>query len=623
MKRVYGVTRKLINSKMTIENLDSTALVHKAMEHVNRKEPEKALNLLTSIACEVPPPPVLYHVKGIALHQIGNHASAIDSMLLALRLGDSSAALPIHIINVGHNANLLTVDLIGQLLRGLFDNFDKGHIARSIVAMSREIQFTRERNLEHLTKVFEHFFLPAMQWSLDNGFPDLALGFESAIWSVYLKKMEADERNKSCYLKVAPMFVRFGHRYRRNLPELELFDDGGPEKIAFLVTNAVLLAHTEVLLNYVKGCAQLKAPSVTPIVYCFSGESTEMVDAFARFGVEVVQLQQRLPHLNNRSFEKLLEFRKILQQARVNHLVWISVEVMMSMAFSIRLAPVQSWWAMKYNNLELEDMDGHITGGSVYRFKNINGRRWRIALAGVDNWFDPEQTSLAVEVKKKYAEKTVLATIAREEKLTDKNYLNSICDILEQNPTTVFLWAGRTQLPMIQRHFENRQVVRQTEFIGWVNTRLYAQVIDIFLDSYPFPCGFTAFQSMAAGKPVVFFACMESEKAGIVSTIMSGFNSEEGTPEERSIFHSIFSDQKGEILVNIARNQSEYVAMAKRLVVDLNWRKACGSAAKEFMSTYLSDPVNFANDCSRHFIELIALKRTSLSSELVNHESGS
>ena len=65
------------------------------------------------------------------------------------------------------------------------------------------------------------------------------------------------------------------------------------------------------------------------------------------------------------------------------------------------------------------------------------------------------------------------------------------------------MWAGREEDPFISNAFKDAGVRDKTEFIGWVNTSLFANVLDLMLDTFPIGNSITAFQAMEAGTPVI------------------------------------------------------------------------------------------------------------------------
>src|SRR6185436_14508130 len=109
--------------------------------------------------------------------------------------------------------------------------------------------------------------------------------------------------------------------------------------------------------------------------------------------------------------------------------------------------------------------------------------------ADASGWLAPEKAPAAREVRASLgARGPVYGSFGREEKLNSPAFLDAVVAILRRVPGAVFLWTGRVQHPEIQKRFEAAGVAARCRFIGWVDTKLYAQVIDVFLDSFPFPC---------------------------------------------------------------------------------------------------------------------------------------
>jgi predicted O-linked N-acetylglucosamine transferase (SPINDLY family) len=131
----------------------------------------------------------------------------------------------------------------------------------------------------------------------------------------------------------------------------------------------------------------------------------------------------------------------------------------------------------------------------------------------------------------------------------------------------VFLWTGRVARRSIQSRFEAAGVADRTHFVGWVDTKAYAQAIDLFLDSFPFPCGFTIKEAMAARKAVVMMRTAESLETGVpgaISPVVEG--SGEVSAGDRERLRQTFSDTADFDLYFCARDDAEYVRMASALV---------------------------------------------------------
>jgi predicted O-linked N-acetylglucosamine transferase (SPINDLY family) len=183
----------------------------------------------------------------------------------------------------------------------------------------------------------------------------------------------------------------------------------------------------------------------------------------------------------------------------------------------------------------------------------------------------------------------VLGTLAREEKLKGPDYLSAVAAILKARPEALFFWTGKTRDPVIERAFNAAGVAAQTHFLGWVDTRLYAQVIDIFLDSFPPPCGVTLVQAMVAGKPFVSYACPESERLGIAGFIGPQLAGRGVSAEEQTDVRRIFGVGSATPLYFHATTPAEYVEMATRLIGDHELRARAGHAARTYVEKYLTN----------------------------------
>lgn len=144
-------------------------------------------------------------------------------------------------------------------------------------------------------------------------------------------------------------------------------------------------------------------------------------------------------------------------------------------------------------------------------------------------------------------------------------------------------------------------VAERCHFIGWVDTKLYAHVLDVFLDSFPFPCGFTLYETMAAAKPVVVFASAEADETGVYALVNPLLSGIAGTAQKIQTARMIFAGGK---LFYCARDPAQYVELALKLANDADARHAVGAANQSFVRALLSDRSHMARTMGRHLIEL-------------------
>ena len=65
------------------------------------------------------------------------------------------------------------------------------------------------------------------------------------------------------------------------------------------------------------------------------------------------------------------------------------------------------------------------------------------------------------------------------------------------------MFTGREISRVMAEALENQGVAAQAMFIGWVDTELYANLIDCFLETFPFGCGVTGMQALSHGTPII------------------------------------------------------------------------------------------------------------------------
>lgn len=498
-------------------------------------------------------------------------------------------------------------DLLDRL-RGVALNAPPSKRTAFVTQLLRALDFANTEHNARKDAVFDGFLLPLLVATLDQGDMDTAINLETLLYQFYVKAREEEEHFARCMQLVAPLFTQSAQAWRDRLPPLPTRPLTAPYRIGFFIHNASMLAHIEVMLNTLKGYRSLPEQPFEARVYCFSGKSTQMEQALAGVGVRLVMLNEVFPETATSSWQRLLCLRELLSQEGVQELVWVSLVTMLPLAFGLRIAPVQTWFAMKYRNFSLEDIDGYVTGSAITRFGWLHGRRWRMGMLGVDDWFDPALTDTAAGIREQYAGKVILMTLGRTEKMQNTAYLTAVIELLRSNPDSVFLWAGREQNRIIQNAFEDGGVLEQTHYLGWVNTRLYAQVADIFIDSFPFPCSFTLFQAMAAGKPVVIYTSPEAAQTGLWSLLKRVIEDGEGDVDDVAEMMNFVGDPQCP-LISIARTPQEYVALTQRLIRDTTAQSAAGLASYQFILRYFSDPSAMGRSLARHFVELIEERR--------------
>lgn len=572
---------------------------------LNSNQASEALERLECFSGDEPEFAGVLHLKGIAYSQLADYKSSLECFKSAVEAGDNSPQLAENILLVASELGALDAEILQYatfLIVKVYQYKDAINAFNQTLAITN---FKKENSLRSNTLVFENCIIHFLEYLLDNGKYSEALTVESIVYINFIKQKETAEHFKKYMAKMSELFVQAGRSIRDELPKLKPVKNTS-KKVAFFIHNASTLAHIEVLINFCKGLSliPLEERKVTPLVYCLQGNDAKMLSEFNKYGIKVILMQQERPDLIGDLWSNILYLRSSLQQSGIDHVVWLSLVAMMPLAFSARIARVQTWWSVKYHELSFDEIDGYVTGGSPYRYRKIEDQVWRIGQLGVDDFYDESLSEEAGLIKAQFEGKVILASLGREEKLNAPEFLETVVAILKQRQECVFLWSGRIQDVKIQSFFEQAGVSEQTCYIGWVNTRLYAQVIDIFLDSFPFPSGFTAYQAMAASKPVVYLKTPESIDVGVVGFIEEGLR-EDGiydSGEKEAFINKIY--EKGNLLLSMHDNVDDYKNHVLRLVDDDEFFKMQGANGKVFIDRFYSDVVGSAESYSQHFFEL-------------------
>jgi predicted O-linked N-acetylglucosamine transferase (SPINDLY family) len=255
-----------------------------------------------------------------------------------------------------------------------------------------------------------------------------------------------------------------------------------------------------------------------------------------------------------------------MQRDAIATAVWVSTPVTATFALAMRIAPVQVFWTLRYHPVRLPEIDGYITYGSWQeRTRTFHGQEW--VVCPVPLALDPrvpprEQVS---ELRARFPEEFLFGTLAREEKIDSRPFLEAVAAILERNPRSAYVWTGQSRHAGIDEFFRSRGVHERCHFVGWVDTPLYAAILDAFLETFPLGCGITGYQALAAGVPLVSFAATNTVFG---MRYWSELMDKAGAPE------NVTREMLDEYPVLTARDGAEYAGLATRLANDAAFREA-------------------------------------------------
>jgi hypothetical protein len=478
----------------------------------------------------------------------------------------------------------------------------------AVFATLRLLDFDTKATAQWVELVFGRLVLPWMRRAAAADRYGVALMLETHAYAYYVAREESEERFRRSFALWAEDLRRAGARAARTLKPLPRLAREAVPAVGFYLQSGSILAHTRLLLEFLEAHAAFERPMIRPWVFLRGPADPQLASRLRAIGVPCHDLEAQSRGGQGTYFQSLVLMRSRIAAERIAAVVWVSVAPQMAFGFAMQVAPVQVWWALKYHSLDFPEIDGYLTSGSAGSTKRLGARVWRSSPLGARDWYRPELAGEARATRSRFAQHRLLfGSFGREAKLNSADFLGAVARILHAVPEAGFLWTGRDRNPEIQSRLEAHGVAARCHYIGWVDTKLYAQVIDVFLDSFPFPCAYTLYESMAAARPCVQFASAEAEESGLHSMLAPLLAGEEGTPEEQERARAIFGRGPGSLYL-CAADSGQYVEHAVRLAADAALRRAAGEANRRFVAEFLSDPAHVARTLATHLVEIIGEK---------------
>ena len=125
--------------------------------------------------------------------------------------------------------------------------------------------------------------------------------------------------------------------------------------------------------------------------------------------------------------------------------------------------------------------------------------------------------------------------------------------------------------------------------MGWVDSNLYAEAIDIFLETFPFGCGVTGFQAMGHATPLVSYKANDT---------LYGYQLE-GARDASASTGKLSRAVAEELPILTAVDMAHYIKLVQRLIDDKSYRQNIGQREKEYYETERAQVSEYA----RRFLE--------------------
>ena len=567
---------------------------------------EIASNLLSQGSIEEP---FFLYVCAVVRFRTGDANLAFTLLTHALDLAPDDAKIYVaKSVMIGSlrdkTAKNIMADFTKRVIKSI-GRFKKPAV--TIDEIFRGLGFTEAEDPVWKDFVFERFSLPVLQHLINERMYDMALIVEELVFLHYLRSggTDCEARFTKSTRKWYPSMERLGkalaiEKKLKVNDKLRLHNN----KIAFFIHSESMLAHVGTVFSILESYKQRGARGFEATIISFSGCNQEMRQKFESYNVQVISLQELFPA--STIHQRYLYLKEFLVEQEIEILIWVCLTVHMSFAFGLRIAPIQIWYTSSYyRGLINKEIDKRVLTTVLADGVFEGGNRWDILNFSITSLCKNEaDIRYEIESLKKslLGDKfhNIIGVLAREQKLQDKSYIEAIAQVLKRNSDTLFVWTGTRHDETVQRYIRDFDIADQSKYIGWIDTSIYVHVLDVFMDTFPFPCGLTLYQAMAAGKASVSLRTDDAMSMGIHGQLSSVFDPSGDFvfEEERAArIRQIFGDD-GHLFL-LMSTVDEYVEAASLLISNRNQRTAVGDANRDLAEEFLLDPLKMSQSFDR------------------------
>jgi hypothetical protein len=427
----------------------------------------------------------------------------------------------------------------------------------------------------------------AMNALVRSGYVDTALQVETVIYECFVKQTESEQHYFESFQRWTNFFATSAEQLI--LPPLE---DADPQKVCFFLHSGFFLGHTSVLLQTLRDWQQDPYFRSDVYVAILTKSDENFISELKLCGAHVLTPGLTKQTKHQMLAADLLDIRMQLQTQGIGTVVWVSVPTLASYALNLPMAPRQVFWSLKLHPLHFSKVKTHICGGHIdEKIRIYNRKEWAVCAFPLTGSYGENNLQSVATIKANYSKyKVLLGSLAREEKFNSPEFLDCLVSILKKHPAAKFIYSGRQNAGVLVRAAEAAGVLKQVEFIGWVDTNLYAEVIDIFLETFPFGCGITALQAMSHTTPVLSYNAEDT---------IFGYQLKGGIPAAE--YMGMSNNDFENLPVMTGRDSKHYIHLATRLIDDLHFRRQIGERQRAHFEKQRADSF----ECSRRLRTLI------------------
>ena len=272
------------------------------------------------------------------------------------------------------------------------------------------------------------------------------------------------------------------------------------KSLAFVFKGPFRLAHAEFFLQFLRG-SKIFSSAIKITLILLDDDGSSLVDQ----GIDHVEI---VSFSRCSLFDKLNNYYKLCVEKSFHHISWIACVQSLTLFMGKKLAPVQSYWSMKYHSIIMDSLDKYAGlgfGGDTFMFDDIEWFRGR-AFPDLTIPILSRQRISQLRNKNSIPDGVILAgCFVRAEKLNNPEFWEFVKHLLSTHRHLHFAIASQN-LPPIASNYLSLDVFRSKfHNLGWVNTKEWCQCLDIYIDSFPRGSCLTALEAIKANVPILMF----------------------------------------------------------------------------------------------------------------------
>ncbi len=209
----------------------------------------------------------------------------------------------------------------------------------------------------------------------------------------------------------------------------------------------------------------------------------------------------KLGHLSIK--DKIRSYFNIIYSTRACALYWVASVQTIGLYMFKQAAPIQGYWSMKYHSIYSPFIQTYLRTSTFNDTLDVDGKHWLGVPADLNNLalIPNSDRSYSDFLQSCYNSNLPLkiVTHGREIKVSNSYFAQLIQQVLRESNAT---WSYSGRKKAIWHTFDNPSI----NFSGWLTMPQMIQQISqalLYLDSFPFGGGHTAFNALRSSKPII------------------------------------------------------------------------------------------------------------------------